>query len=157
MKNTIEEKSILKISTASKDIDVNPNEYHDILDTMEMSAMPPIKGKNKGEHLITIDVHEQVKDHLRASVLKNNGKDIAIENKDFKRAMDLFEQEIKKNKTTHLVKRRNPDYYSPTKVSEIKSIITEVNKKISNSRIVLSNGYETIKFLWQCPCITALV
>ncbi|HXB40787.1 MAG TPA: tyrosine-type recombinase/integrase [Bacteroidia bacterium] len=146
MKDTIEEKSFLKISTASKDIDVNPNEYHDILETMGMPAIPPIKGKKKGEHLITIDVHEQVKENLKTSVQKNSGEDIAIENKDFKRAMDLFEQEIKKNKTTHLVKRREPGYYTSTKLAEIKSIIAEVNKKIVSSRIVLPNGYETIKF-----------
>jgi len=146
MKSNIEGKSFLKISHASNDIDVTTNEYLNILDSIGIKPMPPINGQGDGNCRVTIDVHEKVKDYLRNSVYQNSGDDIANEGKDFTKAMDLFIEEIKSNKTSQFVKRKNAAYYTPEKLQEIKNIIEEVNKKIASSRTILDNSYETIVF-----------
>lgn len=147
MNKGIEGKSFLKVATASKEIDVNPGEYHSVLDVLGIKPMPPLGGTTvKGNFRVTIDVHERVKEHLKNSAYINSGEEIVNETKDFHKVMESYELEIKSNKTTYLVRRRNSDYYTEEKLIEIKGIINQVNKRIEGSRQILGNGYEIIKF-----------
>ena len=147
MSKNIEGKSFLKITTASKEIDVNAKEYHSILEVLGILPIPPVDGgKIPGNFRITIDVHERVKEHLRNSAYTNSGAEIVNESKDFLDVMESYDLEIKSSKTVSIVKRRTQAFYSEEKLLQIRKIIDDVNKRIQDSRTIHENGYETIKF-----------
>ncbi|MFL5766069.1 MAG: tyrosine-type recombinase/integrase [Bacteroidia bacterium] len=138
--------SFLSVTTAAADIDVNEKEYLQLLDLVRIKPIPPTPGVKGSKYRVTIDTHEEVKDYLRASAYKMDELNVPKVNKDFDAALDAYEQAIKTDDSIPLVKRRGKEYYTPSKIEELKRIISEVNKKINQARTINGNGYETIKF-----------
>src|SRR3990172_3847096 len=133
-------KAMIKISSAAKDLDISKARYRELLSLVELRSLF-IDDKEKEEY-ITSDTHQSVLNLFREKVSQHSG--IAIEDKDFQKAIDEFIKTTKQDKRLYLKNRLGTKYFTEKKTEEIKNICRGINQRMERARVVSGNNQETI-------------